>query len=73
MKQGSPPHVEALLRHGIGMSNNHFYLIVLAMILTQNLALIPIFACTDSLTQKLKLMGRGGQFTYSTTRTVLKE
>ena len=70
----TPPHVEASsdLRRGIGASNNYFYLIVLIRIRTRDLWLwyhIELHAPTSS-TQKLKLMWRGGQFTYISTNIV---
>jgi hypothetical protein len=62
------PHVESLLglRRGIEANNNYFILIALTRIRTCDLWLwyhIKLHALTSS-TQKLKLLGRGGQFTY---------
>jgi hypothetical protein len=64
----TPSHVEPLLglRRGIEKSNNYFILIALTRIRTRDLWLwyhIKLHAPSNS-TQKLKLIGRGGQFTY---------
>jgi len=57
------------VKRGLGASNNYFYLIALARIQTQNFWLwyhIELHAPIN-LIQKLKLMGRSEQITYTST------